>query len=68
MITVGDLAAEAARAFGKNALPYATLEAAAPGLLERLGPTVTVLVKASRSMGLDRLVALLAESPEGGTC
>jgi UDP-N-acetylmuramoyl-tripeptide--D-alanyl-D-alanine ligase len=68
MITVGDLAAEAARAFGKNALPFATLEAAAPGLLERLGPTVTVLVKASRSMGLDRLVALLAESPEGGTC
>ena len=68
MTAVGPLAAAAAEAFGGNAERFATIEAAAPALIERLGPQVTVLVKASRSMGLDRLVALLAEPAEGGTC
>ena len=66
--SVGRLAARAAEGFGTGAESFATIEGAAPQLLERLGPGVTVLVKASRSMGLDRLVALLAEPLEGGSC
>jgi UDP-N-acetylmuramoyl-tripeptide--D-alanyl-D-alanine ligase len=68
LVAVGRLAAHAAQAFGAGGERFAGLEAAAPGLIERLGPGVTVLVKASRSMGLDRLVALLAEPREGGAC
>jgi len=67
-VAVGKLAARAAESFGAGAERFATLEAAAPGLLDALGPGVTVLVKASRSMGLDRLVALLAEPAEAGSC
>ena len=67
-VAVGKLAARAAEGFGAGAERFATLEAAAPQLIERLGSGVTVLVKASRSMGLDRLVALLAEPKEGGSC
>jgi len=68
LVTVGGLAAAAAEAFGADAERFATIESAAPGLLGRLGPRVTVLVKASRSMGLDRLVAMLAEPAERASC
>ena len=68
LVAIGKLAAFAAESYGAEAERFATLEAAAPGLLERLGPRTTVLVKASRSMGLDRLVALLAQPAEGASC
>jgi UDP-N-acetylmuramoyl-tripeptide--D-alanyl-D-alanine ligase len=66
LVTVGKLAARAAEGFGAAAQRFDTLEAAAPELLGRLGPGVTVLVKASRSMGLDRLVAMLAQPATEG--
>ena len=66
--SVGQLAARAAEGFGAGAESFATLEDAAPRIIERLGSGVTVLVKASRSMGLDRLVARLVEPAEGGSC
>ena len=68
LVAVGRLAAGAALGFGAGAQSFASLEDAAPRLLERLGPGVTVLVKASRSMGLDRLVALLAQPAEDRSC
>jgi UDP-N-acetylmuramoyl-tripeptide--D-alanyl-D-alanine ligase len=68
LVAVGKLAARAAEGFGAGAERFTTLEDAAPVLLERLRPGVTVLVKASRSMGLDRLVALLAKPAEGAAC
>lgn len=68
LVTVGDLAAEAAQAFGEPAEAFADIDAAAKALSAQLGPKVTVLVKASRSMGLERLVAALAEPAETPEC
>jgi UDP-N-acetylmuramoyl-tripeptide--D-alanyl-D-alanine ligase len=68
LIAVGTLALQAAQGFGAGALHFTTIETAAPALLADLGPEVTVLVKASRSMGLDRLVALLALPAEDRPC
>ena len=61
LVAVGDLAAEAAAAFGKDARQYSDVGPAAEAVSERLAPDVTVMIKASRSMGLERLVAALAE-------
>jgi UDP-N-acetylmuramoyl-tripeptide--D-alanyl-D-alanine ligase len=61
LIAVGDLAAEAAVAFGEDARRYSDIGPAAEAVSEQLAPDVTVLIKASRSMGLERLVAALAE-------
>ncbi|HEX5420150.1 MAG TPA: UDP-N-acetylmuramoyl-tripeptide--D-alanyl-D-alanine ligase, partial [Gammaproteobacteria bacterium] len=52
-------------AFGAGARHCRDVESAAAVLAPRLGQDVTVLIKASRVMGLDRLVAALA-APEGG--
>jgi UDP-N-acetylmuramoyl-tripeptide--D-alanyl-D-alanine ligase len=68
LVAVGTLAAQAAEAFGSGALSFDTIEAAAPAVLAGLGPEVTVLVKASRSMGLDRLVAMLVLPAEDRPC
>ncbi len=65
LVTVGALAERAAAAFGPGARACANVAAAAAALEPLLGPGVTVLIKASRVMGLDRLVAALA-APEGG--
>jgi UDP-N-acetylmuramoyl-tripeptide--D-alanyl-D-alanine ligase len=64
LVAIGDLAAEAAEGFGDRASCFADIESAASMLREELAADVTVLIKASRSMGLERLVAALAE-PEG---
>jgi UDP-N-acetylmuramoyl-tripeptide--D-alanyl-D-alanine ligase len=61
LIAVGDLSREAADAFGSGATPLADIDAAAAVLRKRMSPDVTVLIKASRSIGLDRLVAALGE-------
>jgi UDP-N-acetylmuramoyl-tripeptide--D-alanyl-D-alanine ligase len=63
-VAIGDLAAEAARAYGANASCYQDIESAAASVSELLAPDVTVLIKASRSIGLDRLVKALAEGGE----
>jgi UDP-N-acetylmuramoyl-tripeptide--D-alanyl-D-alanine ligase len=59
LIAIGDLAAEAARAFGAAAQRVADIDAARAAVEPLLGPDVTVLVKGSRVMGLDRLVKTL---------
>lgn len=59
LVAVGELAAEAATAFGAGASHVADIQGANAWLEPRLQPDVTVLVKGSRVMGLDRLVKAL---------
>jgi len=59
LFAIGDLASEAAAAFGAAGKPVADLDAARAALEPLLAPGVTVLVKGSRVMGLDRLVKTL---------
>ena len=70
LYTIGALAREAADAYGPEARAFADHEAARAALEPLLAPGTTVLVKASRVMGLDRLVkALAAETPgKAGAC
>ena len=65
LVTIGGLAAEAGDAFGPAAWKLADIDAARASLEPLLASGVTVLVKASRVMGLDRLVkALQAQAPQ----
>ena len=66
LVAIGDLAAEAADAFGVNAAKFAAIDAAAADVSQRLGADVTVLIKASRSIGLERLVSALTEIEGAG--
>jgi UDP-N-acetylmuramoyl-tripeptide--D-alanyl-D-alanine ligase len=59
LLAIGDLASEAAAAFGADGRPVADIEAARAALDPLLASDVTVLVKGSRVMGLDRLVKTL---------
>lgn len=63
LFTLGSLAAEAAETFGSGAEHCQRLERLQELLRTGLGPEVTVLVKGSRRMGLDRLVEALCEVP-----
>ncbi len=64
LFAIGDLAGEAATAFGAAAQRFADIEAARAALEPLLAGDTTVLVKGSRVMGLDRLVRMLeAEAP-----
>jgi UDP-N-acetylmuramoyl-tripeptide--D-alanyl-D-alanine ligase len=66
LFTTGALAAEAAAAFGAGATHFATLDELAQHLVARAGAGVTVLVKGSRFMRMERVVAaLLAAAHEG---
>jgi UDP-N-acetylmuramoyl-tripeptide--D-alanyl-D-alanine ligase len=62
------LAARAAEGFGQAAEQHADIAAATAAAESLLGPDTTILVKASRSVGLDRLVRALAASEEAGAC
>lgn len=68
LVAIGDLAAEAAEAFGVRGSKHAGIDAAANAVRERLAPDVTVLIKASRSMGLEDLVSVLAETEGADSC
>jgi UDP-N-acetylmuramoyl-tripeptide--D-alanyl-D-alanine ligase len=59
LLTIGDLASEAAAAFGSGGQPFIDIEAARTALDPLLASDTTVLVKGSRVMGLDRLVRTL---------
>lgn len=59
LLVIGDLASEAAKAFGAEGRSVADIEAARAALDPLLARDVTVLVKGSRVMGLDRLVRTL---------
>jgi len=60
LYTTGLLAAEAAAAFGAGALHFAATEELARHLTARAGAGTTVLVKGSRFMRMERVVAALA--------
>lgn len=68
LVAVGDLAAAAADAFGAGSSRCAEIDAAASIVREQLAADVTVLIKASRSMGLERLVTALAEPDGSHSC
>jgi UDP-N-acetylmuramoyl-tripeptide--D-alanyl-D-alanine ligase len=57
LFAVGELAALAARAFGSGAEVYADRGAAAAALAAALAPGVRVLIKGSRSAGMESVVA-----------
>ena len=59
LLTSGALAAEAAAAFGAGADHFTTVEALARHVAATAGPDVTVLVKGSRFMQMERVVAAL---------
>jgi UDP-N-acetylmuramoyl-tripeptide--D-alanyl-D-alanine ligase len=63
LFAIGDLASEAATAFGRDGRRVADVEAARAALDPLLAADVTVLVKGSRVMGLDRLVRTLEAEP-----
>jgi len=57
---LGELAAEAAAAFGPGGAAYADLETLGDALDAELSDDVILLVKGSRASALERLVARLA--------
>jgi UDP-N-acetylmuramoyl-tripeptide--D-alanyl-D-alanine ligase len=59
LLTTGALAAEAASAFGDGADHFATVDALTRHVVANAGPEVTVLVKGSRFMQMERVVAAL---------
>ena len=64
--TVGELAAEAAAAFGPGATACADVQSLIEALRAALKPGLTVVVKGSRSARMERVVAALAAPGEGG--
>ena len=65
LFTIGELASEAASAYGAGAQAVPDWQSARAAIEPLLGSSTTVLVKASRVMGLDRLVKALAAEPNG---
>ncbi len=70
LVAIGPLARHAAAAYGSGAEVYTDVAHATQDLAARLDEDVTVLVKGSRAMGLERVVAeLTAErGPEDAPC
>jgi UDP-N-acetylmuramoyl-tripeptide--D-alanyl-D-alanine ligase len=64
LLAIGDLASEAAKAFGAEGRSVADIETARAALDPLLARDVTVLVKGSRVMGLDLLVRRLEVEPK----
>jgi len=61
LFALGDLAREAARAFGAGGIHYERIEELLADVENALAPEVTVLVKGSRAMQMDRVVNSLKE-------
>jgi UDP-N-acetylmuramoyl-tripeptide--D-alanyl-D-alanine ligase len=66
MLVAGDLACESARAFGASAEHFATVEALAQRVAADAFAGVTILVKGSRFMRMERVVAALTGRANGG--
>ena len=62
----GDVVPAAAEAFGKGGRSFASREALIEVLASELAPGTTVLVKGSRSMGMEKVVAALAATDGEG--
>ena len=66
LFALGAMSSDAVDAFGRGAMHAASVEALLAALRPRLGPAVTVLVKGSRFMRMERVVqAIAAKPPEG---
>jgi len=62
LFTLGPLSAQAGRSFGIQAQTFSEFDALVTALRSQLRPEVAVLVKGSRSAGMERVVkALLAQ-------
>jgi UDP-N-acetylmuramoyl-tripeptide--D-alanyl-D-alanine ligase len=66
VLTVGTLAAETSAAFGAGGEHFASVEALADHLAAHAGADVTLLVKGSRFMRMERVVARLTGTQAGG--
>ena len=67
LYTLGEHSAHAARAFGQAARHFERLEDLLAELGSRLSPEVTVLVKGSRFMRMERVVSAFAAGGEGSS-
>jgi UDP-N-acetylmuramoyl-tripeptide--D-alanyl-D-alanine ligase len=66
LFVLGELSAHAAAAFGEYAQRFGDIDALLAALQPRLGTGVTVLVKGSRFMRMERLVQALTGAQAGG--
>jgi UDP-N-acetylmuramoyl-tripeptide--D-alanyl-D-alanine ligase len=66
LYTLGHLSAFAAEAFGKGALHFLERQSLLAALQEEQRPNVTVLVKGSRCMRMEQIVAALCNRGESG--
>jgi len=67
LFTLGPLSAHAGHSFGPQAQMFGDIDALLTALRSQLRPAVTVLVKGSRSAGMERVVKALLEQ-ESGAC
>ena len=65
LYALGDLSRETATAFGAGAQHYDTPEALAAELMPQMDANAVVLVKGSRFMRMERVVALITENNRG---
>ncbi|MGD9888687.1 MAG: UDP-N-acetylmuramoyl-tripeptide--D-alanyl-D-alanine ligase [Halothiobacillaceae bacterium] len=66
--TVGALAARAAAAFGDGAQAFVTQQDLLDAVLPALRPDVHILIKGSRSSGMENVVQGLLQTTEEGSC
>jgi len=66
MLAAGPLSRDTARAFGANGVHFDSVEALADRVARDADSGVTVLVKGSRFMRMERVVAALTGSTKGG--
>ncbi|HYW93670.1 MAG TPA: UDP-N-acetylmuramoyl-tripeptide--D-alanyl-D-alanine ligase [Gammaproteobacteria bacterium] len=67
LYALGGLARETCAGFGGGARHFDTLESLVEAVAEELAPEVSVLVKGSRAMHMERVVQALRAGPPGGT-
>ncbi|MGB3426576.1 MAG: cyanophycin synthetase, partial [Burkholderiaceae bacterium] len=66
LFALGPMSAEAVTAFGEGSRHFDGLDALLEALRTRLGPTVSVLVKGSRFMRMERVVQAIAATQSEG--